>query len=95
MLKPLKNRVLIERDAPKTVFDSEGLFAVPNGYEVKETTGTVIAIGSNVKDISVGDRVLFGVHDGVSVPNSVMEHKGDYLLIQDNAVRAIFSNVVD
>lgn len=91
MLQPLKNRIIIERDPVKE--STSGGLVIPEAAQDKEISGTVIAIGPDVKDIVVGNKVLFGRHDGVDIDSKYMSHKGDFILIRDEAVRAIIKNV--
>lgn len=89
MFKPLKNRVLIERDESKT---EVGGLVIPTEYQEKETFGNVIAVGPSADDaIQVGQRVLFGKHDGVEISESVIGRKGDFILVRDDQVRAVIS----
>jgi len=87
MLQPLKNRILIERDSKKTVTESG--FIIPEAAQEIEMFGTVLAIGSDVKEINIGDRVLFGRHDGVTIDDNFIGYKGDFILVREDAIRAV------
>lgn len=63
--QPLKDRIIVA--VPKLaekVLDS-GLILRAEGQE-KSQTGEVLAVGSEVKDVKVGNEVIFGKHDGTS-----------------------------
>ncbi len=55
--QPLADRTIIKRDAPDDT--SEGGILIPDGAKEKLQTGIVMAIGPEVKDVSVGDRIIF------------------------------------
>ena len=56
-------------------FDGEGK---PTSAAQKPNRGTVIAIGPKVEDLSVGSRIIYGLHAGFAI-----KHMGiDYLLIR-------------
>ena len=64
--QPLGNRVLVERveDAKTTV---SGII-IPDNAKEKPSRGTVIAVGGDVEQISVGDTVVFGKYSGNEIP---------------------------
>lgn len=71
---PRQDRALIQIDAvmKKTKsgiiipeFDGEGK---GTSMAEKPTRGIVVAIGPEVKDLAIGDHVLYGQHSGFEVP---------------------------
>ena len=56
-VRPLKNKLIVQQDAPKTML--RGLHLPQGTRELYEDLGTVIAAGADVKDVVAGDRVLF------------------------------------
>lgn len=54
MLRPTKNRVLVRLEK-----EPQGLLHVPESFQEDSQWGTVSAIGPEVKDLVVGDRVFF------------------------------------
>jgi chaperonin GroES len=95
MLTPLKNRVLIEKDAPNKTFKTQDGFelVVPIGHEERPTYGTVIAVGSEVKDVIINDRVLFGVYDGTEIASKFIGYAGEFIMVTEDAIRAVVTNV--
>lgn len=63
-IRPLGNRVLIERDRPKS--ESEAVIT-PDAYQKAPLQGVVLAVGPEVRDVIVGNRVLFPRHAGTEV----------------------------
>lgn len=61
--QPLKNRIVVLQDEAKT--ETESGFIIPKAAQERPKEGKVLAIGSEVRDVKVNDRVMFGKHDGV------------------------------
>ncbi len=64
--EPLGDRILYQRDADAEETTS-GLVK-PDVAKVKALKGMVLAIGSGVKTLAVGDRITFGVFAGADLP---------------------------
>ncbi len=56
-VKPLAEYVVVQAEAAQTKTAS-GLY-LPNGTAEKPKVAKVVAVGSAVKDVKVGDRVLY------------------------------------
>lgn len=82
-LKPLKDRLVVTftEEPEKT---AGGLY-MPEGTKDKPQDGTVEAVGSDVKDIKVGDVVLFDVYSG----SKIKTDEQDILIIKEEDVLAI------
>jgi co-chaperonin GroES (HSP10) len=89
MIQPLKNRVLIERDTPEKITESG--FIIPEEAQKKEVFGTVIGTGPDVKDVEVGQRVLFGQHDGFDVESRYCDGKENCILVRDEQIRGVIN----
>ena len=63
--KPLGERVLVERLVEDTKTAS-GII-IPDNAKEKPLMGVVKAIGSEVKDVKVNDKVVFGKYSGTEV----------------------------
>lgn len=61
-LRPIKNRIIVERDVEADF--SKGGILIPDNMKEKVDAGTVTAVGDRAKDISVGDKVIFGKYIG-------------------------------
>ncbi len=74
--KPLGNRVLVERVQEATTTMS-GII-IPDNAKEKPSQGKIIAIGSDVEEIEVGDVVVFGKYVG----NELSIDGTEYLIIE-------------
>ena len=63
--KPLGKRILVERLEEDTK-TSSGII-IPDNAKEKPLMGVVKAIGSEVKDVKVNDKVVFGKYSGTEV----------------------------
>ena len=63
--KPLGERILVERLEEDTKTAS-GII-IPDNAKEKPLTGEVKAIGSEVKEVSVNDKIVFGKYSGTEV----------------------------
>lgn len=61
-IKAIGNRITIQPDPVQTTTES-GL-EIPSGSQEKPVTGIVLTKGEDVKEIEVGDRVLYNVFAG-------------------------------
>ena len=71
-IKPLADRVLIlpQPAEEKTV----GGIIIPDSLKEKQYQGDVVAIGSKVEEISVGDKVLYNKHMGTECESEGVKH---------------------
>lgn len=72
IVEPLFDRVLIRRVEAET--KSKGGLFIPETAKDKPLEGKVIAIGSDVVKIKVGDRVLIGKYAGIEIKLNEIEH---------------------
>ena len=63
--KPLGDRLLVERIEEMSTTAS-GII-IPDNAKDKPSQGKVVAIGSEVEEISVGDTIVFGKYAGTEV----------------------------
>lgn len=86
-VKPLADRVLVE---PKEAEEktASGIY-IPDTAKEKPQRGTVIAVGSGTKDVTmevkVGDEVLYGKYAGTELN---VDGK-DYLMMKQSDILAI------
>ena len=82
-IKPLHSKVLIQRDAAPTQ-TSSGIQLISDGSDIAGE-GTVLAIGPDVTEVNVGDRVVFGKYSGQSVvtaePNKIIMAETDIFMV--------------
>ena len=94
MLKPLHNRLLVERlESDETT--SSGLI-IPDTAKEKPQQGKVISVGPGMRDkdgnlvpmeVSAGDLVLFGKFGGTDV---TLEGK-EYMILKDEDILGVVS----
>lgn len=69
-MQPLTDRVLVEVDPPKEKTASG--FYVQEDWKTLPPFGTVKAIGPDVKQVKVGDRIIFERYGAVILPEKNM-----------------------
>jgi len=85
MFTPLKDRVLmVESDRVAEVAE-ESRIVIPDTAVELPTEGKVIAIGSEVTEVSIDDYVMFGKYGVMQVPVSGEE----YLMIKEEDILCI------
>ena len=81
--KPLKDRVFVKysEEAEKT---AGGLY-IPESAKEKPQKGVIEAVGSEVKEIKVGDTILFDKYSGskINIDNN------EYLIIKEEDILGI------
>jgi chaperonin GroES len=82
-LKPLGDRVFVSysKEAEKTA----GGIYVPDSAKEKPQEGKVVSIGKDVKEIKVGDKVLFDKYSGSKINVGDKEH----LIIKEEDILGI------
>lgn len=85
-LKPIYNRLVIRRDA--TYKSDSGLVIVENMKDRNELKpeGEVLAIGHDVHDVAVGNRVIFRKMSGTEVK---VDGKDLLVMTEDDVVAVI------
>lgn len=63
--RPFRDDVLVDRLDPES---KVGAIDLPNQVQRPRNEGIVRSIGPLVTDLAVGDRVLFGLHAGNTIP---------------------------
>ena len=84
--RPLKDRVLVSysEESEKTA----GGIYIPEAAKEKPQKGKINAIGSEVKNLKVGNLVLFDKYSG-----SKVEMGGtDYLIVKEEDILGVFEN---
>lgn len=94
-IKPLGNRVLIQRSKPQP---TKGGILLPDSAQEKPREGTVVSTGPGKIDengtrepmnVKVGDRVLFSTYSGTEVKNR--EGEDDYLILSEDDILGILA----
>ena len=82
-MKPLRNEIIVA--AEKQEAKTESGIILDDALAPKQTTGNVIAVGSETKEIKVGDFVLFGEHSYLDL----IVNKKQVLFMNESSVLAI------
>lgn len=82
-LKPLKDRVLISY--VEEAETSAGGIYIPDAAKEKPQRGKVEAVGKEVKDVKVGNEVLFGKYSGDKFKMDSQE----YLIIKEEDILGV------
>lgn len=82
-MKPMRDRVIVVRKESDEVTESGILIPNPK----KENTGTVVAVGENVTELTCGDTVVFPVFAGQVLPGE--ENRGLMVFYQAEILAVI------
>ncbi len=82
-VKPLKDRVFV-RYAEEEERTAGGIY-VPETAKEKPQKGTVEAVGSEVKEVKVGNTILFDKYSGSKIKSNDVE----YLIIKEEDILGI------
>ncbi len=94
-IKPLGNRVLIQRSKAQT---TKGGILLPDSAQEKPKEGVVVAVGPGKTDengkreamlVKEGDRVLFSSYSGTEVKNFSEEE--EFLIMSEDDILGILS----
>lgn len=81
-IKPLADYVVVQQEQAEAKTAS-GLY-LPTAAQEKPKVAKVVAVGKTVKEVKVGDRVIFGGYS-----NTEVKHDGqDYILIKEENIYA-------
>lgn len=83
-IKPLKERVVVKYSEEEIEKTAGGIY-VPDVAKEKPQKGTVEAVGSEVKEVKVGDVVLFEKYSGAKIKHNDIE----YLIIKEEDILGI------
>jgi len=86
-IKPLKDRVVVKFSSEELEKTPGGIY-VPDVAKEKPQKGAVIAVGSEVKEIKVGDTVLFDKYSGSKIKIDDVE----YLIIKEEEILGVVEN---
>ena len=82
-IKPLADRVVAMREQAETKTAS-GLY-LPDGAKEKPVVAKVVAVGKDVKEIKVGDRIVYREY----APTELKHGGQEYLVLKEEDVLAL------
>mgnify|MGYP001040357902 CR=1 FL=1 len=83
-IKPLKDRIVVKFSSEEMEKTPGGIY-VPDVAKEKPQKGVVVEIGSEVKEVKVGDTVLFDKYAGSKIKVNDIE----YLIIKEEEILGI------
>lgn len=78
-LKPLADRIIVQRFDAET--KSRGGLIIPDSVQEKPQRGKVVAIGMQVKELKVGDVVLFKKYSGSEADAALIMKEEDVMAV--------------
>ncbi len=81
-IKPLADYVVVQQEEPETKTAS-GIY-LPTQAQEKPKVAKVLAVGKDVKEVKVGDRVIYGGYSNTEIKQGGT----DYILIKEENIFA-------
>jgi len=85
---PRGKYILVERDKAESQVSEHGISAPSSVEKEEKAFGTVIAVGSEIKDVKKGDRVIYGAFAGEEIELDEKGKKVKYRILEDEFVIA-------
>lgn len=82
-MKPLRNEIIVKKQNEEA--KTESGIVLPDAQVPKQTTGIVIAVGKDTKELKPYDKVLFGEHAYIEI----IVDKTEVLFMPESSVLAI------
>ena len=79
-IKPRGKQVLVQVDPEQSRKSDSGIVTPDNVEQERKAIGKVIALGTDVKDLKVGDKVIYGAFAGEKLK---INDNIDYVLLFD------------
>lgn len=84
--QPLHDKLVVKRKVLEDIIKDSGII-ITKQLQERPQEGTVLAAGPEVKDVKVGDIVMFGKHDG---KENIIEGE-DILVMRENQIWGILN----
>lgn len=85
MLKPLSDRVILKKMEPESTTTSG--IVLPETAKEKPEQGEIVAVGTEVKELKKGDKVVYSKYGPTEIKVEGME----YLIVKEEDILAIIS----
>ena len=85
---PRGKRILVKRDEAKGGVSEHGIVTPESVEKEQKAYGTVVAVGPEIKDVKVGDRVVYGAYAGEDIEQEEKGKKVEFKLLDDEDVIA-------
>jgi len=87
-IRPRAKQILVRPDGEDSRESKHGILTPTNVEQEQKAIGEVIAVGPEIKDIKVGDRVVYGAYAGEKVKLRESTKEVDYVLLFDEDILA-------
>lgn len=87
-IQPRGKYILVHPAEPEARENEFGIITPTNVEQEQKAQGEVLAVGSEIKDVKVGDRVIYGAYAGESIKMKESLKELDYKLLHDDDVIA-------
>lgn len=84
-IKPLADKIVAVRDEVSNKTAS-GLY-IPDAAKEKPVVATVLAVGKDVKEVKVGDRVVYREY----APTELKQGGREYLIVKEEDILAVLA----
>lgn len=85
---PRGKYILVRQDEPESRENEFGLFVPDSEDREEKAQGVVESVGSEIKDIHKGDKVVFGAYAGEKLKIKEASKDVDYRLLYDDDIIA-------
>lgn len=87
--QPMNDLVVIEKDKVKEKTSGGIILTNPKGQQEDPAYGHIVAVGSKVTDVNIGDRVMFSIFGG-----SPLDFEGQlYILMSELEIMGVMDEV--
>ena len=92
-ITPRGKWIYVQQDAEEARVSDSGLYTPDNIEQEKKAFGQVLAVGDKIKDIKVGQRVVYGLYAGETLKFKDDNSKDvDFKLLHDDDVIAFIED---
>ena len=89
---PRGKQILVKPDGEGSRVTDSGLVMPSNVEQEQKAIGTVLAVGSEIKDIKKGQRVIYGAFAGEKLKLNESSKEVDYMILFDEDVLAFIED---
>ena len=86
---PRGKNILVKPDPDKARTSEHGISMPTSVEQDKRAIGVIIALGPEIKDLKVWDKIIYGVYSGENIKFLESGSEVDYVLLLDEWVLAV------
>ncbi len=91
-IRPRSKQVLVSPETPESRVSKHGILTPSNVEQEQKSIGLVLAVGSEIKDIKKGDKVIYGAYAGEKIKLQENSKQVDYILLFDEDILAFIED---